>query len=109
MTRPAAWQVRGRGTAGQDQGPDRATAGRPHARHAASARSPRHPRARRQRAGATRRPLTHAPLPQGEVLLAAATLATTPDGPHRVLDATLGEWYRARVMDGIRSAWGRGA
>ena len=38
--------------------------------------------------------------PKASVLLAAATLATTPDGLQRVLEATLGEWYRVQVRAG---------
>lgn len=38
--------------------------------------------------------------PRASVLLAAMTLAATPDGLQRVLDATMGEHYRMRVRDG---------
>jgi hypothetical protein len=38
--------------------------------------------------------------PKARVLLAAATLGTTPDGLQRVLEATLGEWYRVQVRSG---------
>ena len=38
--------------------------------------------------------------PRASVLLAAVTLASTPDSLQRVLDATLGEHYRVRVREG---------